>query len=328
MDEKAQKVSALSPLISDSVWATNESTRDWKVIGSAAIGRARARSIVGDVGLGKTITQSEEALAEKKTLPFGRQRSLSASAVSSLALRLGLEGRSEQYKTRSAPAFLEEEGEQGSVRVEKASLSALRRQSLELFLFSRHAPPDAVADKKTPSPSGPAEKVCVVQFGSGNRCFGSYAGLTLSKGVFVIIEADRGEDCGAVIFDEIPRSRIQEAAAEYSVGVLEVKRIYRVASERDKVLLLEQNELEMEATNNCKEKVKARKLPMEIVSSEYQWDRKKLTFYFKSDKRVDFRDLVKELYKTYKTRIWMCAVEKKLDVYSTYKHEESDGVPE
>lgn len=66
MDEKAQKVSALSPLISDSVWATNESTRDWKVIGSAAIGRARARSIVGDVGLGKTIAQSEEALAEKK----------------------------------------------------------------------------------------------------------------------------------------------------------------------------------------------------------------------------------------------------------------------
>lgn len=210
--------------------------------------------------------------------------------------------------------------------MEKASLSALRRQSLELSLFSRSVPTEAVGKKKTAS--GPAEKVCVIQFGSGNRCFGTYAGLTLSKGVFVIIEADRGEDCGAVIFDEILSSRIQEATTEYNVGSLEVKRIYRIASERDKVLLLEQNELEMEATNNCKEKVRGRKLPMEIVSSEYQWDRKKLTFYFKSDKRIDFRDLVKELYKTYKTRIWMCAVEKKLDVYSTYKHEESDGLPE
>ena len=35
--------------------------------------------------------------------------------------------------------------------------------------------------------------------------------------------------------------------------------------------------------------------------------------YFRSEKRVDFRELVKELYKQYKTRIWMCAVEKTPD---------------
>lgn len=37
-------------------------------------------------------------------------------------------------------------------------------------------------------------------------------------------------------------------------------------------------------------------------------DRRKLTFYFVSDRRIDFRDLVRELFKIYKTRIWMCAV--------------------
>ncbi|KAL9557758.1 hypothetical protein MBANPS3_001228 [Mucor bainieri] len=37
-------------------------------------------------------------------------------------------------------------------------------------------------------------------------------------------------------------------------------------------------------------------------------DRRKLTFYFVAEKRVDFRELVRELFKLYKTRIWMCAV--------------------
>lgn len=38
-------------------------------------------------------------------------------------------------------------------------------------------------------------------------------------------------------------------------------------------------------------------------------DRRKLTFYFKANERIDFRELVRELFKIYKTRIWMCAVE-------------------
>lgn len=34
-------------------------------------------------------------------------------------------------------------------------------------------------------------------------------------------------------------------------------------------------------------------------------DRRKLTFYFTAERRVDFRELVRELFKVYKTRIWM-----------------------
>jgi hypothetical protein len=37
-------------------------------------------------------------------------------------------------------------------------------------------------------------------------------------------------------------------------------------------------------------------------------DRRKLTFYFLADQRIDFRELVRDLFKTYKTRIWMCAM--------------------
>lgn len=37
-------------------------------------------------------------------------------------------------------------------------------------------------------------------------------------------------------------------------------------------------------------------------------DRRKLTFFFKAERRIDFRELVRELFKIYKTRIWMYAV--------------------
>lgn len=47
---------------------------------------------------------------------------------------------------------------------------------------------------------------------------------------------------------------------------------------------------------------------MSIVDAEYQFDRKKLIFYYKANHRIDFRDLVRDLFRIYKTRIWMCAV--------------------
>lgn len=47
---------------------------------------------------------------------------------------------------------------------------------------------------------------------------------------------------------------------------------------------------------------------MKLVDAEYQFDRRKLIFYYSTSKRIDFRDLVRELFRIYKTRIWMCAV--------------------
>lgn len=49
-------------------------------------------------------------------------------------------------------------------------------------------------------------------------------------------------------------------------------------------------------------------LQMQLVDVEYQFDRKKLIFYYSTTKRIDFRELVRELFRIYKTRIWMCAV--------------------
>jgi hypothetical protein len=48
---------------------------------------------------------------------------------------------------------------------------------------------------------------------------------------------------------------------------------------------------------------------MGVLDAEYQYDRHKLTFYFEADRRIDFREMVSELFSQYKTRIWMQQVD-------------------
>jgi cell fate regulator YaaT (PSP1 superfamily) len=86
---------------------------------------------------------------------------------------------------------------------------------------------------------------------------------------------------------------------------IQLKKIYRLAAANEIATLMSKAEDESNAMLLCQSKVKQRKLPMEIVDAEYQWDRRKLTFYFVADRRIDFRELVRELFKLYKTRIWM-----------------------
>ncbi|CAD6884933.1 unnamed protein product [Tilletia laevis] len=84
------------------------------------------------------------------------------------------------------------------------------------------------------------------------------------------------------------------------------KRLYGKASTNDTSLLLTKAQDEERALQLCRTKVSQRGLPMSVVAAEMQWDRRKLTFYYTASARVDFRDLVKELFRLYKTRIWMC----------------------
>ena len=49
---------------------------------------------------------------------------------------------------------------------------------------------------------------------------------------------------------------------------------------------------------------------MTVVDAEYQFDRNKLTFFFEAEGRIDFRELVRDLFSIYKTRIWMQQVNK------------------
>ncbi|CAO3592426.1 unnamed protein product [Absidia cylindrospora] len=86
------------------------------------------------------------------------------------------------------------------------------------------------------------------------------------------------------------------------------KQICRLATPSEITLLVTKRHDEQKALLICQTKSKQKNLLMDIVDAEYQWDRRKLTFYFIAERRVDFRELVRDLFKIYKTRIWMCSV--------------------
>jgi len=159
----------------------------------------------------------------------------------------------------------------------------------------------------------------IVEFKAGRTDYfyiSERSGLVVKVNDLVIVEADRGKDLGKVVASNITSfQQIQAFQAQHAEDGIEVqnmqihpKRIYRLAQKAEINMLIAKCQDEVKSKNLCQAKVRQRKLPMEIVDAEFQWDRNKLTFYFVSDRRIDFRELVRELFKVYKTRIWMCAV--------------------
>jgi len=122
------------------------------------------------------------------------------------------------------------------------------------------------------------------------------AGLEdLSPGDRVIVETARGTEMGVVVSPphDIPESEV--------VGKL--KPVLRRAQPWDLVRAEAFSSKEKEALSICKSMVAEHKLPMKLVRAEYNFDGSRLTFYFTSEKRVDFRALVRDLAKVFKTRI-------------------------
>ncbi|MFQ5637981.1 MAG: stage 0 sporulation family protein, partial [bacterium] len=82
-----------------------------------------------------------------------------------------------------------------------------------------------------------------------------------------------------------------------------LKRIIRKSSPRDWEQFEANIHEEKKAFHTCQEKIAKNKLNMKLVDCEFQFDKKKITFHFTSEKRVDFRQLVKDMAGIYKTRI-------------------------
>jgi cell fate regulator YaaT (PSP1 superfamily) len=84
-----------------------------------------------------------------------------------------------------------------------------------------------------------------------------------------------------------------------------LKKIIRQADSVDLERLQFNLEQEEEAFSICKERIEYYNLPMKLIRVEYLFDSSKAIFYFTSDSRVDFRDLVKDLASRFYTRIEM-----------------------
>jgi hypothetical protein len=158
-----------------------------------------------------------------------------------------------------------------------------------------------------------------------NFALGPRLNRDLKVGTYVKVEADRGEDLGIVV-GRVPeklasnrsgfRAGMNEMGATpppSSMGLSgpgDLKRIIRLATHDEVALLIMKREEEDELLKICRAKVRQRALNMEVVDAEYQFDRHKLTFFFTADGRVDFRELVRDLFSMYKTRIWMQQLDK------------------
>ena len=83
----------------------------------------------------------------------------------------------------------------------------------------------------------------------------------------------------------------------------ELPRLLRKADDNDLKRIEQCKVSEQQAYSVCKTRIEAFELPMELVGTEWQFDHKKLTFYFTADGRVDFRELVRDLAAIFNTRI-------------------------
>ena len=132
-------------------------------------------------------------------------------------------------------------------------------------------------------------------------------------GSYVRVEADRGEDLG-IVLSRIPIEKFNPGARLTSMNMgipdLQLKCITGLASEEDIAQYALKEEEEAELLKICRSKTLQRRLPMNVIDAEYQFDRHKLTFFFEASGRVDFRELVRDLFSIYKTRIWMQQVDK------------------
>lgn len=120
--------------------------------------------------------------------------------------------------------------------------------------------------------------------------------MQFNVGDYVLTEADRGYDIGRV------KSIVRRPTVRDTNGA---KTIVRMATTNEIQQLPEKAEREARALQFCRAKAAELGLPMNITGAEFQFDGKKLTFYYTATNYVDFRGLVRMLFKVFATRIWM-----------------------
>ena len=131
----------------------------------------------------------------------------------------------------------------------------------------------------------------------GKIYFFNPKGLKVKKGDKVIVETTQGEELAEVL---IPNRYVEDEKI-----IAPLKKVVRIANNRDIKRYDECRKIEKEAFDICKKKIKEHKLNMTLTEVECKFDNSKVIFYFTADGRIDFRDLVKDLAAIYRTRIEM-----------------------
>jgi len=121
--------------------------------------------------------------------------------------------------------------------------------------------------------------------------------LSLEIGEDVVVESERGVLLGKVLSE--PHHKEKRFVLK-SPG-----KVIRKATIEDLERFEENKKLEQRAFDFCLKKINEKGLNMKLVKTEVLLDRSKILFYFTAEKRVDFRELVKDLASEFRIRIEM-----------------------
>ena len=132
---------------------------------------------------------------------------------------------------------------------------------------------------------------------AGKVYYFSPGNLDIKRGSHVIVETARGIEYGTAVLG------VTEVKDEEIVSPL--KSVIRAATPEDDAHEEDNRRKEQNAIVICKEKIANRNLAMKLINAEYTFDNNKILFYYYSDGRVDFRELVKDLAAVFHTRIEM-----------------------
>ena len=136
-----------------------------------------------------------------------------------------------------------------------------------------------------------------IKFKNGGKLyyFAPKAGEKYERNMPVIVETSRGLEYAWVVYPE-------KFVADDEV-VQPLKPVVRIATQKDTDFYKSCEAKRPQAMQLCKEKIAARGLEMKLVDCEYAFDGSKITFFFTSENRVDFRELVKDLASAFHARI-------------------------
>lgn len=121
---------------------------------------------------------------------------------------------------------------------------------------------------------------------------------------YVVVEVENGYDIGKVsLKGELVKLQLKKY--NRSEHDTDFKKIIRLANEADIARFKENQELEVPTMYKARSIAMELGLSMKLSDVEYQGDRRKATFYYTADERVDFRELIKKLADAFKVRIEM-----------------------
>ncbi|MCG8472043.1 MAG: stage 0 sporulation family protein [Desulfobacterales bacterium] len=142
------------------------------------------------------------------------------------------------------------------------------------------------------------EKVVGIRFKPAGKIYDFSSGpYVLNVGDKVIVTTEQGLGFGVVATPPVPLDKKEVKST--------LKKVFRLATEKDVVQREKNIALETEAHEFCQKQVDKLGLEMNLFAVESTFDASKLTFFFTADGRVDFRELVKILVRQFRLRIEM-----------------------